>query len=383
MDTWQQPAITYSGTTASSMINSVDWKTLDSQGIDSRLDGFEFGWESLYSGGLAEDNAYWVEYDGVSYEYYNLSGMPGASDADGRAHTYMVMPGENSQLALYIDFNFAANTTKAESTRIGESSGGLYAQTIEAASFAGSFEHRMQMLDGNHVWRRPWVAETSTREIYPCGAPRNAPATGGPNTPPRCLDATAVAKAGTNPATVDYFKLSKPSLQSAQNPPSSARGIEVGDIYNGVDQRLLAECMASDPSRCMNSVPGLAECIAAHSVCNTTAKQARGGRHGVSKTTITEQQALALTRKSVVVPVGSLLASVKARTIPAQAYVNARGVSALSGAEGDVILVSGAGPVQGLLGRQTGLYHGYRLAFDSASGSLLHACLGATCSDIS
>ncbi|MGK5674694.1 hypothetical protein ACSNOB_17870 [Micromonospora sp. URMC 106] len=378
MDTWQHHEINYSGTTYSNMLNSLEWSTADSQGINNRSEGFEFGWESRYSADPREENAYWVEYDGTSYEYHNLSSVPGGSGTVGRLYTYMIVPGEGSQSALYFDFNPVGNTTKAESARIRESSGGLFAETIEAAAFAGSFEHRVQLLDGNDVWRRPWVSETSTRETYPCDAPRNAPATGGPNTAPRCLNASTVTKSGSTPIAVDYFKISKPAVAPLQSAPfvSSATG---GDYsYNGVNQRALADCMAADPGRCMDDVPGLAECVKAHKSCNMNARWSAAQRSDPSAA-ITEKQALGLAQKVLTKSGNSLAVTAKARTFSAQDYARTVGVSAYAENSADIIVVAGGDTVRGLLGRQLSGYRGYALAFDSASGSLLHACLGAAC----
>ncbi|MET8282961.1 hypothetical protein [Micromonospora sp. NPDC005174] len=375
MDTWQQHSITYTGTTYSNMLNSVKWGTLDSQGANSRSEGFEFGWESRYSADPREENAFWVEYDGTSYDYHGLSDVPGGSGSDGRLHTYMVVPGENSQLALYFDFNPIASTTKAESARIGESSGGLSAETLEAATFAGPYQHRIQLLDGNYTWRRPWVAEVSTRELYPCDAPRNAPATGGPNTPPRCLTASTVAKAGTNPPSVDYFEVSKPSSATLQARASAVPVTGASEFYNGVDQRALAECMNADASRCVTDVPGLAECIGAHKACNMNVQRSRPER-GTKPRGVSERQALDLARKALTLSSRSS-ETAKVRTISAQKPASAMAGSSQTLPQRDVIVVEGREKVRSLLGRQTEGYDGYRLAFDPVNGSLLHACLGA------
>ncbi|MEV0217619.1 hypothetical protein [Micromonospora sp. NPDC050695] len=373
MDIWQQNPISYSGATPSGMANSLQWQTLDDQGVNSRSERFEFGWESRYDN-LPDDRAYWLEQDATSFNYRTLEGVPGGSGSDGRLHTYMVVPGEGSQLELYFDFNPVATTTKAEGTRIGESSGGLVAETIEAATFTGPFEHRMQLLDGNHVWRRPWAAETSTREIYPCDAPRNAPATGGPNTPPRCLNASIIR--GAN-ATVDYFQIDKPSPAALQTNPSRVNAVEATGSFNGVDQQALAGCMALDPSHCMKDVAGLAACVAAHKACNITGLPAQPDPSAKRTAMMSEKQALQLARKSLVVSGGGSLATASARTVSAEDYAVATGDSTLKGTDGNVIVVTGNEPVQRLLGRPTERYRGYRLVFDTLRGALISACLGS------
>ncbi|MEW2377561.1 RICIN domain-containing protein [Micromonospora sp. NPDC047812] len=380
MSTWHQHVITYSGTTYSNMLNSLEWSTLDAQGNNSRGEGFKFGWESRYSAEPRVESAYWVEYDSGSYNYYSLASKPGGAGADGRLHTYMVVPGEGSQLALYFDFNPVGSTTKAESARIGESSGGLFAETIEAATFAGPFAHRMRLLDANDVWRRPWVTETSTRETYPCDAPRNAPATGGPNTPPRCLTASTVAKAGSSPAAIDYFEISKPSTSSLQNPLFIKPSTEASQVYNGVDQRALAACMAEDATRCMSEVRGLAACVKALRACNVNAERS-SPLSSTARAAITEQQALRLADEALSLVPGSPATTAKARTISAQDFARVAGSAAFGENKEDVIVVAGDGPVQSLLGRRVKEYNGYKLAFGSRTGKLLHACLGADCSD--
>lgn len=382
MDTWQQHQINYSGTTYSNMLNFLRWGTLDSQGADSQPDGFEFGWESRYSSSPREENAYWVEQNIGSYEYHNLSSVPGGSGANGRLHTYMVVPGEDSQHTLYFDFIPVANTTKAESTKIGESSGGLFAETVEAATFPAPFEHRMQLFDGNNVWRRPWVAEVSTHEVYPCDAPRNAPATGGPNAAPRCLNASMVSKTGTSPLAVDYFAISKPSPATLGTSTLTGPHIVANEIYNGVDQRALANCMASDPSRCIHEVPGLAECVKAHKACNMTTQHSLEQRK-TGRPTVSKKQALKLARQAMVVSGDTPFVATKARVMSTTEYTRAADAPALRESKGNVVVISGNEAVRSLLGRVVEGYSGYTLAFSESTGALLHACLGTACPIIS
>ncbi|MFI2663413.1 hypothetical protein [Micromonospora carbonacea] len=383
MDTWQQQVISFSGATYSNILNFLRWGTLDGQGANGKSEEFEFGWESRYSSAPREENAYWLEFDSSSYEYHSLSDVPGGSGADGRLHTYMVVPSENSQHSLYFDFNPVATTTKAESARIGESSGGLVAETVEAAAFPAPFQHRMQLFDGNNVWRRPWVAEVSTNEVYPCDAPRNAPATGGPNTPPRCLNTSTVLKAGATPPAVDYLAISKPSSATLHTSvPAAQKNGVVDRIYNGVDQRALANCMAVNPGRCLQDVPGLAECIKAHKSCNLTS------RHSLKRRTTdaplgSEQQALKLARRAIVLSGDTPFAAAKVHVVSAEEYARVASVSDLQSSKEDLIVVSGSEPVRSLLGREVRGHSGYNLAFRKSTGSLLHACLGAACPDIS
>lgn len=204
---------------------------------------------------------------------------------------------------------------------------------------------------------------------------------GKPNTPPWCYVPTVATRAVTgNPTEIDYFQVAKPSsLQSSDS--RAAPGFPVAPtstVYNGVDQQALASCLATDASRCLQTVPGLAACVQEHSTCNVTAPVIGLRTTGVKATAdsvrTSATRALGLS--------GNRSAGDTARVAVSTADDLARAANiALIGvaASDRVLVVTGKETVNRLHDRSLDAHHGYRLVYHETTGVLLDACLGSAC----
>jgi hypothetical protein len=191
---------------------------------------------------------------------------------DGRNHTYMLVrqPTGNQWDVLY-DFNTVGTTTDqlkvvpGATNRIDtglELMGHRYINVPQIAN-------RMQFMDGNRTWRQ--VATKNTAKVV------TLPACSATVKPPNCFDAKLTDK--TNFAQWTVSKLRKPATAApaaAGGHPMSARASSSA-MYNGVNQAALQRCLADDPDRCLETVPGLAECVRTIGQCNAAPAQARAG----------------------------------------------------------------------------------------------------------
>jgi hypothetical protein len=173
----------------------------------------------------------------------------------------------------------------------------LLSQYAEYTALSTGFQNRLQTLDGNSLWRRPYLGEVAGFGGNVCGLPDPlALQIGQTNTPPYCFTTSIVPRTTVTPADLDQLTVGKPavgSLAAAAAGTQTPAAASAPQTYNGVDQRALAACLAADPSSCLTTVPGLAQCLAAHQSCNAVTRQSvspSGRRH---PTTAAQAQALA------------------------------------------------------------------------------------------
>jgi hypothetical protein len=333
--------------------------------------GVEFGSRadrSVLPSGTVSYSAYWLEWNTSTEQYHALtaSQAPRSDTPDGRNHTFMVLgKGDAGQWDLLYDYNTVATTALQAGGSTRESRSGMAVRYPQATTTATPFEIRMQVMDGNGVWRRPYLGETGTGEPKTCETPPRFEDWGYDtvNMPPNCFAASYTTRAGattTDPVQLDAFTVGKPataSLLGAPSPP--ARTGAVSGMHNGVDQQRLAACLDKASSNCIDEVPGLANCVAARAICNLTGREAVASR---AATPMTARQALrAATRDFDTMGDGKA----EVRTDDA------------------VHVVTSTARVRSMAASHVKIYDGYVAVFDATSGRLLSACLGADCKEAS
>ncbi|WP_192581516.1 RICIN domain-containing protein [Micromonospora sp. AMSO12t] len=368
---------------ANTMSNFVTWDPLSSSGSNPGYDYAELGWRGKWAsdGNTTVHGAYWleggIENDEIVEELYAINESD-STLADGSTHTWMSLGNSNGQWDMFYDFNPVGTTRLAAGNRTRDLEYGLLPQYAENIALATGFENRLQILDGNSVWRRPRLGEVAQFQANICGQPDPyAIEYGETNTPPYCFTTSLVPRASAtagDPAEVDRFVMGKPAvgtLASGPNVAADRSGPASVGTHNGVDQRRLAACMATDAARCLATVPGLAECVQARKVCNTTrrATEVRGvplsadkARQIAQQTVMDDSAGIATTSMSI----AQLLDRSKA---------SLRGVDPSE----QVHVVTGTGTVKSLSGRPDREFRGYAMVYQARTGRLLYACLGQTC----
>lgn len=368
--TWRQYPMTFNGPDYNYGWNILAFDTYDNNLPGNSYDYLEVGWRGQYDpdiGATAHD-AYWLE-QGLRggeyiYEEHSLAAQPYGSAADGRNHSYMALAdSDTGQWDILYDYNAVGKTTVASGDRLSYIETGLMVNYEEQFFLANPIENRVQWQDGNGVFRRPALGESSQSHQNTCNAPPNPMSWGRPNTPPWCFTPTLGTRADTVGTAVDYWSVGKPTSLVAKAPAAGPAGNAGPAVYNGVDQRALAACMENDADACLTTVPGLARCVAARQVCNLTAstgKSATGGRE------LTLDGAVAATKRMLAA------GTVTARTTAAGPDRNTTNAT--------VHVVTGTTTVKQFRGRELPHeYQGFVLTFDARTGVLLHACLGKTC----
>ncbi|OZV76742.1 hypothetical protein CA850_26360 [Micromonospora echinospora] len=346
--------------------------------------GVEFGLRadrSVQPTGSVSYGAYWMEWDANSgtEQYHELSPVqaPLSHTADERNHTFMLLGnGDAGQWDLLYDYNTVATTAlqAGGSTRLSRS--GTAIRYPRAVTASQPFGYRTQLLDGNQVWRLPYLSDIGLAEPKKCDTPPRYEdwIYDVVNLPPNCITSSYKAVAGatsTDPPVLDSFGVGKPGTAAATAagpPPSSA---PAAAIHNGVDQRTLADCLMSGSTDCLDRVPGLADCVSARLVCNINNLNNQPSR---SETTpMTAEQALreaGRTFRTVGDVSDALVATKRAAATPQ-----------IKGIPRDelVHVVTSSARVHSLAASNTNTYDGYVAVFDAASQRLLYACLGVGC----
>ncbi|MEV4709632.1 ricin-type beta-trefoil lectin domain protein [Actinoplanes sp. NPDC049316] len=377
------PSDPENGSGYNQMSNQVNWDPLDSSNGNTGYDYAEMGWRGAYDAdtGTTAHGAYWLE-DGIaggqSLEEFHAIARPDSTLADGSTHTWLSQGNGAGQWDVYYDFSLVGTTRLAAGNRTRYLEQGLLGQYAEYTTLSEGFQNRLQTLDGNNVWHRPYLGEVAGFGGNVCGLPDPlALELGQPNTPPYCFTTSVQPRTTVSPAEVDNVVLGKPAAGSVAaaptgSPSPAASSPPVPRTFNGVDQRALAKCLAADPNTCLSTVPGLAQCLAAHHSCNARAEQPAvdDGARRISAT-----QAGRLAHRDL-----TGLKSPTVKTLTA-GELSSRAGKALTGLSkaSTVHVVTGAEQVHGLRSRTDRTYQGYTLVYAGSDGRLLYGCLGAGC----
>ncbi|MFJ6168750.1 RICIN domain-containing protein [Micromonospora orduensis] len=378
--TWRQFPTSFNGTRDAQTSQYVGGKTVNPNLQDSVFDWFEVGWKAQYqrSANSTTHEAYWLERGPAGYQYHSLAALPYGSSADGRNHNYMALRSSTGKIDILYDYNTVGTTTMSEGPRISNIESGIRQDDEGTATLPSGIEHRVQGQDANGLWRRPTAASTSRFDARPCYGPSWTY----PFAPPKCLSSAVKTKAASDGTIeVDYFSVTQAAATLASESPAARPAVTT---LNGVDQQTLASCLRATPDLCMQTVPGLATCVAARKQCN--AAPATIGDSAAQRTTgsmgLDDAEKAA---REVLVGKGdqplSASAGLTARAVPFWRYASALGLreTGVDPTE-DVIVVSGTATVHGLkhaAGPQP--YEGFTLAYRQATGVLVHACLGSSC----
>ncbi|WP_416901303.1 RICIN domain-containing protein [Micromonospora echinospora] len=386
MGTWrQQPmSLEINGSTdpydANTMYNMISWNPLTSAGADPGFDYVEMGWRGRWSAGSTTSHqAYWLE-DGIVNEQvieeYHAINEADSTLPDGSTHTWMALGNSNGQWDVFYDFNPVGTTRLASGSRTREIEYGLLDQDHENSFLATPFENRVQIFDGNSVWRRPRLGETGQIPGNICGLPNPTYTYTEPSTPPYCYTTSLVGRPSSTtggPPEVDRFVVGKPAVDTlmAATPATSVKEGPAG-THNGVDQRKLAACMATDPTSCLTTVPGLAQCVQARKICNVAGASSRP-----EGTPVTAEAAREHARRTVKDPTSDT----QVNTLNTAAFQTRYGVAPTGiGTTEKLHVVTGRGTVQSLGAHPKRSYSGYTMAYQAQTGRLLYACLGQACS---
>ncbi|WP_157984902.1 hypothetical protein [Lentzea terrae] len=251
------PVVSHSTSSAGNAYNATRVFTDDVDMSTSYETGLEVGWGSPT--GATTYRAYWVDYTG-GYNYHPIGDF--VNTPDSRQHNFMSLPhcdGCRSRDIFY-DFNFAGTTKDGVNVASHHVVTGweLSSDSYNDIAFART-TNRVQWLNGNLTWERFSPAEVKTR------APNGDCSIG--SDPAYCwrFD-TSVTQDGAG--SVAAWEVTKSPVQTArtgsvQPVPQHTRGT--------VDQNRLQECIANDASQCMDTVPGLRDCVRQRLVCNESA----------------------------------------------------------------------------------------------------------------
>ncbi|WP_112277021.1 hypothetical protein [Lentzea terrae] len=263
LTTFMYPVVSH-GTSAGNAYNATRVFTDDANMSTSYETGLDVGWGSPT--GATTYRAYWVDYTG-GYSYHPIGDF--ANSPDDRPHTFMSLPHCDGcrSTDIFYDFNFAGTTKDGVNAASHHVVTGwtLESGTYNDITFART-SNRIQWLTGNKTWTRFTPAEVKTR------APNGDCSIG--SHPAYCwrFD-THVARDASG--SVAAWDVTKPSVRSAKAVPAkdvTAKSVpHRATSRSKVDQDRLQECIANDASQCMDSVPGLRDCVRQRLVCNESA----------------------------------------------------------------------------------------------------------------
>ncbi|WP_155251577.1 hypothetical protein [Salinispora cortesiana] len=286
--------------------------------------------------------------------------------------------GNAGQWDVLYDYNTVATTVLQAGGSTRASRSGVAVRYPQATTMASPVELRMQLMNGNGVWRRPYLGETGTAEPKTCETPPRYEdwIYDKVNIPPNCFTASYTTRAGEvtgDPVQLDSFTVGKPATITtfSADSPFFPRSRSAAGVHNGVDQQALAACLDSASSNCIDQVPGLAACVAARAVCNITGRESRQ----IEKLT-------PMTARGAIKAAASTFDVVDAA--PSTVTTEAQPASFLTAgvpSEGPVHVVSSTARVRSMAVSHDQVYKGYVAVFEAASGRMISACLGAGCQE--
>ncbi|MFJ6919204.1 hypothetical protein ACIQUX_35280 [Streptomyces sp. NPDC101133] len=231
-------------------------------------DGIEVGLYAEKTGKTTQSyGPRWLEHAPGGGQVNTIQAGVNPNVADGRNHTYMTVRQEGTdQWSVLYDFNMVGVTLNQQPVPRGNSNRIDVGLEVFGPKYTNvpAIANRMQFMDENKTWRRVTRANTATSVTLPACSTTYKP--------PYCFSTKL-----TDSTSFTEWNVSKPrsSTTSAQFGPvataTSASSQTVPAVFNGVDQRALQTCMEEDPAGCLDTVPGLAECVMTQDACNAEA----------------------------------------------------------------------------------------------------------------
>lgn len=334
--TFMYPLVSH-GSSAGNAYNSTRVFTDDVNMSTSYETGLDVGWGSPTGG--TTYRAYWVDYTG-GYTYHPIGDFK--TEPDDRPHTFMSLPHCDScrSTDIFYDFNYAGTTKDGVNAASHHMVTGwlLTSDAYNNITFART-SNRIQWLTGNMTWAKFPSAEVKTR------APNGDCSIG--SHPAYCWRFETNTARDASGAVVSW-DVTKPSVSSLNATPAAQRSVQ----RSKVDQDRLQECIENDASQCMDTVPGLRDCVQKRLVCNETAAIESGIRMRSSALTVQDAKTTSV----------NFLVERKALS------GNAEAVSAKD--DGTTVTVSITGAVRELTGDRRS-HERAELTFDRASHALL------------
>ncbi|MFD9701271.1 hypothetical protein [Lentzea sp. NPDC059081] len=253
------PSVSHSTSSAGNAYNATRVFTDDANMSTSYEAGLEVGWGSPT--GATTYRAYWVDYTG-GYNYHPIGDF--VNSPDGRQHNFMSLPHCDGcrSTDIFYDFNFAGTTKDGVNAASHHVVTGwdFSSSSYNDIAFTRT-TNRIQWLNGNLTWERFSPAEVKTR------APNGDCSIG--SHPAYCwrFD-TSVTQDGAG--SVAAWEVTKSPVLAAK--AVAAKSLPQNDTSaSKVDQNRLQACIDHDASRCMDTVPGLRDCVQQRLVCNEAA----------------------------------------------------------------------------------------------------------------
>jgi hypothetical protein len=348
--------------------------------------GLQFGWRARRSDtptGSMTYTSYWLTNPSTGQGYFEVpatdpwGGPNGSRVADGTQHTYLAVAADDAAgWDLYFDYNLVGRVTSPINARANSVELGSVTRYLNATGFTAPYDFRTQVMDTNGVWRQPAETETTTANPKTCDRfPVWDDFSGGEglNREPWCWTNTRTFT-GT-PAVLDRYTVDKSAVTSLaaapQTLPTSVP--KQASIVNGVDQAALAACLRRDATTCLDEVPGLAACVAAHKSCNHT-RTVRSAAPASPRTArdLTTTAMAALDADPAKGSVSGRMMTVEQATerLPALA------TQQQTPADQQVYVVTGTQRVHGFGERATTVFNGWSAALEPRTGQVLYAHLG-------
>ncbi|MEV5842770.1 hypothetical protein AB0M32_12450 [Streptomyces sp. NPDC051985] len=276
--TWRNIPITYDQVSTTATVQTANYLR-----VTPNTDGNEFG-RNIEVGLYAEKTGKttmkygprWTELGKNGGHTKAITAGVNPTKQDKRNHTYMlVRQATGNQWDVLYDFNTVGSTTDQLKVIGGATNRVDVGLEVTGPQYTNvpSIANRMQFMDGNKSWHQ--VATKNVAKVL------SLPACSSTNKPPYCFTSKL-----TDTTTFTQWSASKPrkptpsvAVTRASAVPSSwaslrqAEGIPA--VLNGVDQNALSSCLDRDPDSCLQTVPGLAECVRTAHVCNAVALEAK------------------------------------------------------------------------------------------------------------
>ncbi|MFE9256085.1 hypothetical protein [Streptomyces sp. NPDC006879] len=285
---------------------------------------------------------------------------------DGRTHTYMaVRQSSGNQWDVLYDFNKVGQTSSQYKVPRGNSNRIDIGLEVTGPQFTNvpAIANRMQFMTENKNWQR--VASQNTARVV------SLPVCSAAQKPPYCFSSRLTGGTAFTQWTVS--KPRKPSTLSASQTDAVTTVVSgrPRGTFNGVDQGALRTCLEQSPNSCLETVPGLSECVMTARVCNEAALRANqasswaAGPLGSSAGAATPS----MVRADAASAFGVAPSAVTV-TAPIGSY-------ALAGSESTWTVTSTA-PTRGL--RDVGrMFRGFTAHYSARTGALVDACWGRMC----
>ena len=345
--------------------NLVQNRTEFSTSEGSQYAGMEYGLRSAFDDetGTRSYHPYLLEWGADGERWQTVA----EAQPDYTDHSYLVLPagGGSTQWDVFYDYNRVATTQMQVSPRAKNLDQAVTITYPNGASVEG-FDTRLRVNNAVSGWRRLRPAEVAVSNLKACDGPPMGWwdwLSSYPNDPPWCYRTATTHRQVSGSTVLGSFVVRKPGetvFPPPQNPPQP---VAPRIVYNGVNQRDLQSCLASDAAACLDTVAGLAECVNARLVCNLYGPPPGGGGTAAAPAPMSDAQA----------------ASAATRTVGADpsARVDVRRATE-SGAR-DVVVVVGSGRAHSFAAGAERTYDGYRLTYDARTHHLVSGCLGTAC----